>query len=359
MRRSSRISNRSTPPISFCLPALLQLHRGDLVESFHQRAQRFEVLVAAERAVAHQVFVDHADGAAHVAHLVGNRAHQDARAGQQLLEAGFLALAQFLGGVHHQRGQARSHGRLVGGEEDVRQEHLAVLVLAAALHLGAEGLRRLSQERHAAQSRHVAADAAPGQLALRDPQQAMGRLVGPQHLAIGGHDQNGHRAGVDEKLQLLFGRAAGGHLALHAVQVLQLAPAAARHFESEQAGARQRREHQNVLRQRNRDGERKGIEEIGERGAEQRQCDDVPSRPYRSHQQDGEQVQERESDGRVDAPVDQSDHPDQDRRQRDPRGFMQMAKNQHRAAPPTLNSRYNGTSDQDRYPKDRLRYTER
>ena len=126
--------------------ALFQLHRSDFVERFHQRAERLEILVGLQHPVSRKVFINHADGAAHVAHFMRDRAHQDARTCQKLFQTRFLALAQPFGGIHYQGGQPRPHGGLVGGEKDVGQKDFAGLGLTAALHLGAKCLPRLSTE---------------------------------------------------------------------------------------------------------------------------------------------------------------------------------------------------------------------
>ena len=54
--------------------AVLELYRGDPGERFHQRSQGLEIPVGTQCPRAGQVLVDHRDGAANVADLVGNRA---------------------------------------------------------------------------------------------------------------------------------------------------------------------------------------------------------------------------------------------------------------------------------------------
>src|ERR1035438_1264676 len=146
--------------------AVLELDRGDAGERFDQRSQRLKIPIGAERTGADQVLIDHGDGAADVADLVRNRAHQDARAGQQLLQAGFLAFPQLLGSIHDEGGQARAHGRLVGGKEYTGQNHVAARALAAALHLGAERRLRRAADRPAAERLHIAPDAPTGKFAV-------------------------------------------------------------------------------------------------------------------------------------------------------------------------------------------------
>ena len=149
------------------------------------------------------------------------------------------------------------------------------------------------------------------QLSRRHSEQAVGRRIGAQNDAVGGHGQDRGRAAVDQKLQLLLGLAARGRFRLHPAQILRLPAAAARHLVGEQAGAGQRREHQDVLRQRRAEGETERVEHIGQQCAEQRGQNHLPAGQDRAHQQHGKQVEEAEGEVEVDPPVDQRDHRDQ------------------------------------------------
>ena len=85
----------------------------------------------------------HADGAANISDLVRYRSHQNPRSGEKLLQAGLLAFAQMLGSINGHCRKPRSGRRAVRGKEHVSQENLAIIPLAASLHLRAEDLRGL------------------------------------------------------------------------------------------------------------------------------------------------------------------------------------------------------------------------
>ncbi len=290
--------------------AVLELDRGNAGERFDQRSQRLKIPIGPERTGADQVLIDHGDGAADVADLVRNRAHQDARAGQQLLQAGFLAFPQLLGSIHDEGGQARAHGRLVGGKEHISQKHVAARALAAALHLGAERRLRRAADRHAAERRHIAPDAPTGKFAVGHAEQPVRGLVGPQDQAIGCHGQDGHGAAFDQKFELLFGGTPRGHFAFHAVQVIQFARPAAADFEGEQPGAGQCDEHQEVLRQRQ--AERKmRRKDVRKQRTQRRRGQNPPAGPHGAYQQNGAEIQEAERQRRIDLPVNQGHSQDE------------------------------------------------
>src|SRR5215470_6565360 len=114
--------------------ALLEFERSDLAKRLHQRSQRFEILIASERPLANQVFVHHADGAAHIPHLVRDSRDQNTRPGEKLLQTGLLALAQVFGCIDEQGREPGTSRSAVSGKEDVRKKGLAIFTLAARLH---------------------------------------------------------------------------------------------------------------------------------------------------------------------------------------------------------------------------------
>ena len=305
------------------------------MQGLDQRAQGLEILVALQGAAADQVLVNDGDGAADVADLVGNRSHQNPRAGQELLQVGLLALAQLFGGIHDQGGQARAHGRLVSGKEDVGEEDRAVFPFAAALHFGAEGLGRLAQERDAAQGRNVAADGSAVELSGRHTEETVGGGIGAQDQAVGPHGEDGGGAAIDEEFQLLLGLAPRGCLSFDAAEVFHLPAAAPGNLVGEQAGSGQRGEDQDVLRQGDTQGEGKGIEDDRRAGAKKRRQDHLPAGQGRAHQQHGKEVQEAEGNVEVDTPVDDGDDGDEDSRlrQRGTRVALQETKNHPRVSP--------------------------
>ncbi len=94
-----------------------------------------------------QVFVHHQRGAAKVADLVGDGAHQDSGVGEQVVQVEVFAAAQIVGEIDDDGGQpvARDRGAVgrLGGEPDAGEKHLAV----AAVPLHCRVVRKFFQVR--------------------------------------------------------------------------------------------------------------------------------------------------------------------------------------------------------------------
>ena len=87
-----------------------------------------------ERRAFRKIRMGHRDRAAHVADLVRNRAHQDARSGQKLVQAQLFAVSQIFGAIDHHRRQPGARAGAVSGKPDVGQKNFAVLPAPPALH---------------------------------------------------------------------------------------------------------------------------------------------------------------------------------------------------------------------------------
>lgn len=121
------------------------------------------------------------------------------------------------------------------------------------------------------------------------------------------------------EFELLFGRLAGRGFLFHLFEMQLLALAAGGNLESEQPGAGQRRENQDVLRHGHGPEEVVGIEQIRQQRAHRRRAENLPSPPDRPYQEHGNQVEKAEGDGRIHPPIHQGDRGDYPRREDYPR----------------------------------------
>ena len=108
---------------------------------------RDEVIEAAKRFVLRetvalgQILAQHAHGFASIAHFMRQGRDHQFIAGQELVESAFLAVAQFVGGIDHDRRQPFSFQSRVSREPNVRQKNFAAFAIALALCSGAQSDR--------------------------------------------------------------------------------------------------------------------------------------------------------------------------------------------------------------------------
>ena len=127
MRSSSSKDGKSMPAGGFavCRRSICRNSMAAICSSARISVpRRFEILVLRQGAAAREILVHHGDSAAHIAYLMRYGAHQDARAGHELMQVRFFARSQILGTIHHHRRQARTRAGAVRGEPDVRLKRL-------------------------------------------------------------------------------------------------------------------------------------------------------------------------------------------------------------------------------------------
>src|SRR5580698_3439930 len=95
------------------------------------------------------------DGARNVANFMGNGAHGDSGAREQLMQPGHFMRPEFFGAVEHHCRKARSGVRAVGGETDIGQEGLSIVAMSASLHDTAKVLLRIFMPGNVRQRREV------------------------------------------------------------------------------------------------------------------------------------------------------------------------------------------------------------
>ena len=83
-----------------------KLHLGELFQALDQAAESAKVLAILQRRQARQVLINRQDGAADIANFVRDRAHQNVRILQQIIQAQILAVSQVFGKIDDNRRQA-------------------------------------------------------------------------------------------------------------------------------------------------------------------------------------------------------------------------------------------------------------
>jgi hypothetical protein len=254
--------------------------------------------------------MDHGDGAADVADLVGDGGDDDAGAGEELLQGVFLAIAEVLGGVDDHGGDAGAEAGLVGGEPDVGDEDAAVGAVAFALHEGAESAVAVAQVGDGGEGGQEGADGGAFEGFGGASEEAVGSLVGEQDAALTVGADDGDGAGLDEVLELLLEAAADGHLGFELAEVLGGELAAEVDLVDEGADAGEGGEVEHVAGQAGAEVPGVAVKLLGEQHAEESEEEDLIALQRAAGEEDGEEVEEAEGDFGGDLPVGDGDEGD-------------------------------------------------